>query len=51
MFKDFKDKKQTTIDVKIFGDNGKYELRKDSEDHLITEEELKELIIKLLALK
>lgn len=47
ILKDIKDKKENTIDTKIFGDSGKKELRIDSYAHSVTEEELKNVITKL----
>lgn len=47
ILKDIKDKKENTIDTKIFGDSGRKELRIDSYAHSVTEEELKNVITKL----
>ena len=47
ILKDIKDKKENTIDTKIFGDSGRKELRIDSYTHSVTEEELKNVITKL----
>ena len=47
ILKDIKDKKENTIDTKIFGDSGRKELRIDSYAHSVTDEELKNVITKL----
>lgn len=47
ILKDIKNKKENTIDTKIFGDSGRKELRIDSYAHSVTEEELKNVITKL----
>ena len=47
ILKDIKDKKENTIDTKIFGDSGRKELRIDSYAHSVTEEELNNIITKL----
>ncbi len=51
MLKDIKDKKENTIDTEIFGDSGRKELRIDSYTHSVTEEEIKNVIIKLLSIQ
>ena len=51
MLKDIKDKKENTIDTEIFGDFGRKELRIDSYTHSVTEEEIKNVIIKLLSIQ